>query len=96
MTDTLLENVFIWNSWPILYGGFGALLSAVQMGQVGQMLNQNNFPGGLENIEGSISETAQGVLDAAGNPVESRQSRGCSWSSLRNRGHCLCLASMGY
>src|SRR5271163_1647580 len=49
-----VENVFIWNSWPILYGGFGALLSAVQMGQVGQMLNQNNFLGGLGNIEGSF------------------------------------------
>src|SRR5216683_3255 len=49
-----VENVFIWNAWPILYGGFGALLSAVQMGQVGQMLNQNNFLGGLGNIEGSV------------------------------------------
>jgi len=49
-----VENVFIWNAWPILYGGFGALLSAVQMGQVGQMLGQNNFLGGLGNIEGSF------------------------------------------
>lgn len=49
-----IENVFIWNAWPILYGGFGALLSAVQMGQIGQMLNQNNFLGGLGNVEGSI------------------------------------------
>jgi hypothetical protein len=49
-----IENVFIWNAWPILYGGFGALLSAVQMGQIGQMLNQNNFLGGLGNIEGAF------------------------------------------
>ena len=49
-----VENVFIWNAWPILYGGFGALLSAVQMGQIGQMLSQNNFLGGLGNIEGSV------------------------------------------
>lgn len=49
-----IENVFIWNAWPVLYGGFGALLSAVQMGQIGQMLNQNNFLGGLGNIEGPI------------------------------------------
>jgi hypothetical protein len=49
-----VENLFIWNAWPILYGGFGALLSAVQMGQIGQMLNQNNFLGGLGNVEGSI------------------------------------------
>jgi hypothetical protein len=48
------ENVFIWNAWPILYGGFGALLSAIQMGQIGQMLNQNDFLGGLGNLEGSI------------------------------------------
>ncbi|MGF7181514.1 type IV secretion system protein [Tunturiibacter psychrotolerans] len=49
-----VENVFIWNAWPILYGGFGALLTAVQMGQVGQMLNQNDFLGGLGNLEGSF------------------------------------------
>jgi hypothetical protein len=49
-----IENVLIWNAWPILYGGFGALLSAVQMGQVGQMLSQNNFLGALGNVEGSF------------------------------------------
>ncbi len=49
-----VENVFVWNAWPVLYGGFGALLSAVQMGQIGQMLNQNDFLGGLGNLEGSI------------------------------------------
>lgn len=54
LAKSYVENVFIWNAWPILYGGFGALLSAVQMGQVGQMLNQNDFLGGLGNLEGSI------------------------------------------
>ncbi len=54
IAKSYIENVFIWNSWPILYGGFGALLSAVQMGQVGQMLNQNNFLGGLGNLEGAF------------------------------------------
>ncbi len=54
LAKSYIENIFIWNSWPILYGGFGALLSAVQMGQIGQMLNQNNFLGGLGNLEGSI------------------------------------------
>jgi hypothetical protein len=54
LAKAYVENVFIWNAWPILYGGFGALLSAVQMGQIGQMLNQNNFLGGLGNLEGSI------------------------------------------
>lgn len=54
LAKSYAENVFIWNAWPILYGGFGALLSAVQMGQVGQMLNQNNFLGGLGSVEGSI------------------------------------------
>ncbi|GGG87204.1 type IV secretion system protein [Edaphobacter dinghuensis] len=54
LAKSYVENVFIWNAWPVLYGGFGALLSAVQMGQVGQMLNQNNFLGGLGNLEGSI------------------------------------------
>jgi hypothetical protein len=54
IAKTYVENVFIWNSWPILYGGFGALLGAVQMGQISQMLSQNNFLGGLGNLEGSI------------------------------------------
>jgi hypothetical protein len=49
-----IENIFVWNAWPILYGGFGALLTAVQMGQLGQMLSQNNFLGGLGNLEGSF------------------------------------------
>jgi hypothetical protein len=49
-----VENLFIWNSWPILYGGFGALLGAVQMGQVSQMLAQNSMLGALGNLEGSI------------------------------------------
>ena len=54
LAKSYVENIFIWNAWPILYGGFGALLSAVQMGQIGQMLSQNNFLGGLGNLEGSI------------------------------------------
>ena len=54
LAKSYIENIFIWNAWPILYGGFGALITAVQMGQVGQMLNQNNFLGGLGNLEGSI------------------------------------------
>lgn len=54
LAKSYVENICIWNAWPILYGGFGALLSAVQMGQIGQMLTQNNFLGGLGNLEGSI------------------------------------------
>jgi len=54
LAKSYVENIFLWNSWPILYGGFGALLTAVQMGQVGQMLSQNNFLGGLGNLEGSF------------------------------------------
>jgi hypothetical protein len=54
LAKSYIENIFVWNAWPILYGGFGALLSAVQMGQLGQMLSQNNFLGGLGNLEGSF------------------------------------------
>lgn len=54
LAKAYVENVMIWNAWPILYGGFGALLSAVQMGQISQMLSQNNFLGGLGNLEGSV------------------------------------------
>jgi hypothetical protein len=57
-----VENIFIWNAWPVLYGGFGALLSAVQMGQVGQMLNQNDFLGGLGNLEGSFLIGAASII----------------------------------
>ncbi|MGC2503194.1 MAG: hypothetical protein WA400_13790, partial [Silvibacterium sp.] len=62
LAKAYVENVFIWNAWPILYGGFGALLSAVQMGQVGQMLNQNNFLGGLGNLEGSFLIGAASII----------------------------------
>lgn len=54
IAKSYVENVFIWNAWPVLYGGFGALLSAVQMGQVNQMLSQNDFLGALGNVEGSF------------------------------------------
>ena len=54
LAKAYVENIFVWNAWPVLYGGFGALLSAVQMGQVGQMLNQNDFLGGLGNLEGAF------------------------------------------
>src|SRR5271157_6062280 len=54
LAKSYIENIFVWNAWPILYGGFGALLTAVQMGQVGQMLNQNDFLGGLGNLEGAF------------------------------------------
>jgi hypothetical protein len=54
IAKSYIENVLIWNAWPILYAGFGALLSAVQMGQVGQMLSQNDFLGGLGNLEGAF------------------------------------------
>ncbi|HEV2133152.1 MAG TPA: hypothetical protein VGR47_02715 [Terracidiphilus sp.] len=54
LAKTYVSNVFIWNAWPVLYGGFGALLSAVQMGQLGQMLSQDNFLGALGNLEGSF------------------------------------------
>jgi hypothetical protein len=62
LAKAYVENVMIWNAWPILYGGFGALLSAVQMGQVGQMLNQNNFLGGLGNLEGSFLIGAASIV----------------------------------
>lgn len=54
LAKSYVENIFIWNAWPVLYGGFGALLSAVQMGQIGQMLSQNNFLGALGNLEGAF------------------------------------------
>jgi hypothetical protein len=54
LAKSYIENIFVWNAWSTLYGGFGARLTAVQMGQLGQMLSQNNFLGGLGNLEGSF------------------------------------------
>lgn len=54
LAKSYAENVFIWNAWAILYAGFGALLNAIQMGQIGQMLSQNDFLGALGNLEGSV------------------------------------------
>lgn len=54
LAKSYAENVFIWNAWAVLYAGFGALLNAIQMGQIGQMLSQNDFLGALGNLEGSV------------------------------------------
>ena len=52
LAKACVENVFIWNAWPILYGGFGALLSAVQMGQIGHDLCFANMQNSGEAFNG--------------------------------------------
>ena len=92
LAKSYIENIFIWNAWPILYGGFGALLTAVQMGQLGQMLSQNNFLGGLGNLEGSIPDRHREHRLLAGDRrysvhCETNRERGCREYSSGDGGY---------
>ena len=44
LAKAYVENVMIWNAWPILYGGFGALLSAVSDGTGRPDAEPEQFP----------------------------------------------------
>ena len=54
LAKSYIEHVFIWNTWPILYGGLGLLVSLVNIGNVQNILNAQDFLGGLNGVEGSI------------------------------------------
>jgi hypothetical protein len=54
LAKSYIEHVFIWNAWPILYGGLGLLVSLVNIGNVQNILNAQDFLGGLNGVEGSI------------------------------------------
>ena len=54
LAKSYIENIFVWKRLADSLRRFWMLLTAVQMGQVGQMLNQNDFLGGLGNLEGSF------------------------------------------
>jgi hypothetical protein len=46
-------NVMIWNSWSVLYAIFGALITAIQMNQVNNILG-NGFLGFLSSVPDSL------------------------------------------
>jgi hypothetical protein len=54
LARSYIEHVFIWNAWPILYGGLGLLVSLVNIGNVQNILNAQSFLGGLNGVEGSL------------------------------------------
>jgi hypothetical protein len=54
LAKSYIEHIFIWNSWPLLYGGLGLLISAVHINNMPTLLSSQNFLGGLQGMEGSL------------------------------------------
>lgn len=47
-------NLIIWNCWALLWALFGALIGAVNMTQVQNLLNSNGIFGYMQGLEGAI------------------------------------------
>ena len=54
IAKSYIENLLIWNSWPILYGALGLLITAVHLGDMQQTLFNQNFLGEFAGLEGSV------------------------------------------
>ncbi len=54
IAKTFIENVFIWNAWPLLYGALGLLITATHIGDMAATLGNQSFLGALNGLEGSI------------------------------------------
>jgi hypothetical protein len=54
LAKAYIENVFIWNAWPLLYGALGLLISAVRLDNMQQILSSQGFLGALNGMEGSF------------------------------------------
>ena len=54
LAKAYIENVFIWNAWPLLYGALGLLISAVHLDNMQQILSSQGFLGALNGMEGSF------------------------------------------
>src|SRR5277367_5433665 len=54
LAKSYVEHIFIWNAWPILYGGLGLLISVVHLNNMSTVLASQNFLGGLQNMEGAL------------------------------------------
>jgi hypothetical protein len=54
LAKAYIENVFIWNAWPLLYGALGLLISAVHLDNMQHILSSQGFLGALNGMEGSF------------------------------------------
>jgi hypothetical protein len=54
LAKAYIENVFIWNAWPLLYGVLGMLIAAVHLDNMSTILAKQGFLGALNGMEGSF------------------------------------------
>jgi hypothetical protein len=54
LAKSYIENVFIWNAWPLLYGVLGMLIAAVHLDNMSTILANQGFLGALNGMEGSF------------------------------------------
>ena len=54
LAKAYIENVFIWNAWPLLYGALGILMVSVHLDNMQQILSGQGFLGALNGMEGSF------------------------------------------
>ena len=54
LAKSYVENVFIWNAWPILYGALGLLITAVHLGDYSATGPTQNFLGTFSGLEGTL------------------------------------------
>ena len=46
LAKSYIENIFIWNAWPILYGGFGALITPCRWAKLARCSTRMIFSAG--------------------------------------------------
>ena len=54
LARTYLVNLMIFNAWGLLYSIFGALMAAINMNSVSNVLNRGNFIGAFNGVTGSL------------------------------------------
>jgi hypothetical protein len=54
LARTYLVNLMIFNAWGLLYSIFGALMAAINMNSVSNVLNSGNFIGAFNGVTGSL------------------------------------------
>ncbi|HET6843482.1 MAG TPA: hypothetical protein VFK06_17650 [Candidatus Angelobacter sp.] len=54
MGRTFALNLMVWNSWAILYGVFGALMTAIHVNDMSTLLNSQGFVGWLRGLPDSL------------------------------------------
>jgi hypothetical protein len=54
MGRTFALNLMVWNAWTILYGVFGALMTAIHVNDMSTLLNSQGFVGWLRGLPDSL------------------------------------------